>query len=69
MARRPPGNGGGGTQWSVRAGDRRREDVLWGDATPLPGSRRIAGKVACYDERVDVTVDGVRQERPRSPFA
>lgn len=55
--------------WSVRTGDRRHEDLVWCYATPLPESQRIAGKVAFYDEKVDVTIDGVRQDRPRSPFA
>ncbi|HEX9993123.1 MAG TPA: DUF427 domain-containing protein [Acidimicrobiales bacterium] len=60
---------GEASYWSVRVGDTVHEDVVWGYPAPLPESLRIAGKVAFYDEKVDVTIDGVRQERPRSPFA
>lgn len=60
---------GEASYWSVRLGDRVVDDIVWGYATPLPESQKIAGRLAFYDEKVDVTIDGVRQERPRSPFA
>jgi len=44
------------------------EDLAWIYRYPLPESQKIAGLVAFYDERVDVHLDGVRQERPRSRF-
>ena len=31
--------------------------------------QKIAGLVAFYDEKVDVHVDGVLQERPRTKFS
>ena len=37
--------------------------------TPLPESQQIAGLVAFYDEKVDIYVDGVLQERPSTKFA
>jgi uncharacterized protein (DUF427 family) len=55
--------------WSVRVGDTLHPDLAWSYPTPLPESQKIAGLVACYDEQVDVLLDGVRQERPRSPFS
>jgi uncharacterized protein (DUF427 family) len=55
--------------WSVRAPDGVHEDVAWSYRTPLPESQKVAGLVAFLDERVDVTVDGVPQERPRTKFA
>ena len=54
--------------WSVRLGDSRHEDVCWSYPAPLPESQKITGLIAFYDERVDVFVDGVRQQRPRTPF-
>ena len=38
---------------------------------PCPSEilRSVAGRVAFYNELVDITVDGVRQERPESPFS
>jgi uncharacterized protein (DUF427 family) len=55
--------------WSVRAGDTVHEDFVWSYPTPLPESERIAGLVAFYNEKVDLYVDGVRQERPRTKFS
>jgi uncharacterized protein (DUF427 family) len=52
--------------WSIRGG---AADIAWSYATPLPESTRIAGLVAFYDERVDLTVDGVPQSRPKTPFS
>ena len=53
--------------WSVRSGDTLHTDLAWSYRTP-PESQKIAGLIACYDEKVDVYVDGVLQERPRSRF-
>jgi uncharacterized protein (DUF427 family) len=55
--------------WSVRPGDEVREDLAWSYRTPLPESQKIAGLVAFYNEKVDIYVDGVRQERPRTKFS
>jgi uncharacterized protein (DUF427 family) len=46
--------------WSLQGND----DIAWSYPTPLRESVPIAGLVAFYDERVDVTIDGVRQTRP-----
>ena len=45
-----------------------KPDIAWIYRTPLPESQKIAGLVSFYDERVDIIVDGVPQERPRSRF-
>jgi uncharacterized protein (DUF427 family) len=55
--------------WSVRAGAVALDDVAWSYPDPLPEVAPIAGLLAFYDERVDVTVDGERQERPRTPWS
>jgi uncharacterized protein (DUF427 family) len=55
--------------WSVRAGEAVHPDLAWSYPAPLPESQKIAGLVAFYDERVDLDVDGVRRERPRTPFS
>jgi uncharacterized protein (DUF427 family) len=55
--------------WSVRVGDRTYENYAWSYPTPLPESQRIAGLIAFYDEKVDLFLDGVRQERPSTKFA
>jgi uncharacterized protein (DUF427 family) len=55
--------------WSVRAGGTLHPDLAWSYPTPLPESEKIAGLVCFYDEKVDVSLDGVPQDRPQSPFA
>jgi uncharacterized protein (DUF427 family) len=44
-------------------------DICWSYRAPLPESQKIAGLVAFFDERVDLFVDGVLQERPVTKFA
>jgi len=55
--------------WSVRVGDTVHDDLAWSYPTPLPESQKIAGLVAFYNEKVDIYVDGVPQERPRTKFS
>jgi uncharacterized protein (DUF427 family) len=55
--------------WSVEVDGIRHDDVVWTYKTPLLESVKIAGLACFYDERVDVVLDGVPQERPTSPFA
>jgi uncharacterized protein (DUF427 family) len=55
--------------WSLRVGETIRRDLAWSYRTPLPESQKIGGLVAFYDEKVDVYVDEVLQERPRTKFA
>ncbi|MFC9971452.1 DUF427 domain-containing protein [Spirillospora sp. NPDC127200] len=54
--------------WSIRAGGAVHKDLAWSYPAPLPESRGVEGLVAFYDEEVDVFVDGVLQERPRTKF-
>jgi len=44
-------------------------DVAWSYLEPLPDVGRLAGLVAFYDEKVDVTVDGVLRDKPSGPIA
>ncbi|KAG2416543.1 hypothetical protein HFD88_007758 [Aspergillus terreus] len=49
-----------------------REDktgLAWWYKTPLPESTEIRGHVAFYDEKVDVWVDGEKQEKPATKFS
>jgi uncharacterized protein (DUF427 family) len=45
------------------------ENVVWGYDAPLPESQKIAGLVAFYNEKVDLFVDEVLQERPKTKFS
>jgi uncharacterized protein (DUF427 family) len=42
---------------------------VWGYADPLPESERIAGMVCFYNEKVDIFLDEVLQERPKTKFS
>jgi uncharacterized protein (DUF427 family) len=54
---------------SVVVDGRTIEDIVWTYTDPLPEATPIAGRLAFYDERVDVELDGVMQERPESPWS
>lgn len=60
---------GTATYWSVRVGDVVHDDVAWTYREPIAECPRIAGLVAFFNEQVDLVVDGVRQERPQSPWS
>jgi len=55
--------------WSVEADDELVPDLVWSYPTPLPESIKIAGLVSFYNERVDLRVDGVLLDRPRTKFS
>lgn len=44
-------------------------DIAWTYDRPVPAVGPIAGRIAFYDEKVDVTIDGVRRDRPRTSFS
>jgi uncharacterized protein (DUF427 family) len=55
--------------WSVRIGEQLHPDLAWGYHYPLPAVAPIAGTVAFYNEKLDITVDGVKLDRPQTPFS
>lgn len=60
---------GTASYWSVHTGQAVHEDLVWIYRTPLPESQKIAGLACFYDEKVDVFIDGERQQRPRTHFS
>ena len=54
--------------WSVRSGESLLADLAWSYDYPLPAVASIAGTVAFYNERVDISVDGQRLVRPSTHF-
>jgi uncharacterized protein (DUF427 family) len=54
---------------SVRAGDAFEEDVAWYYPEPTRDAERIAGRIAFFNERVDIEVDGELQERPTTQWS
>ncbi len=55
--------------WSVTIDGEEHKDVVWGYDTPLPESQKIAGMVSFYNEKVDIYVDEVLEERPKTKFS
>jgi uncharacterized protein (DUF427 family) len=55
--------------WSVRLGETLHEDLAWSYPAPLPESQKVAGLIAFYDEKLDIEIDGVLQERPTTKFS
>jgi uncharacterized protein (DUF427 family) len=55
--------------WSLDLNGRTVHDLAWSYETPREEAARTAGLVCFFDERVDVTVDGRPQPRPRTPWS
>jgi uncharacterized protein (DUF427 family) len=55
--------------WSVRLGDREFTDLAWAYDFPSRQLLPIAGLVAFYNEKVDISVNGERLERPNTHFS
>jgi uncharacterized protein (DUF427 family) len=55
--------------WSVRAGEEPLEDIVWSYPAPIPEAPKIENLLAFYNEKTDITVDGVVQERPATKWS
>lgn len=55
--------------WSARIGEQLHADLAWVYDFPVRQVAPIAGLIAFYNERVDMTVDGVLLERPTTHFS
>lgn len=54
--------------WSVRVGDTVHQDLAWAYNFPTRQLLPIAGLMAFYNEKVDITLDGVSLPRPKTHF-
>ncbi len=55
--------------WSITTSGETHEDVVWGYDSPLPESQLITGFVAFYNEKLDIYVDGILEEKPKTKFS
>ncbi|WP_433533202.1 DUF427 domain-containing protein [Micromonospora sp. CA-263727] len=55
--------------WSVRGNGAAHADLAWSYAFPTGALLPIAGLIAFYNEKVDLIVDGVRLDRPKTHFS
>ncbi|MDX6644145.1 MAG: hypothetical protein QOD76_2107 [Solirubrobacteraceae bacterium] len=57
------------TYRSVIAGGEREDALVWTYVDPIRAAAEIAGQLAFFNERVDLEVDGVPQERPQTQWS
>jgi uncharacterized protein (DUF427 family) len=55
--------------WSVRIAGETHPDLAWAYDFPTRQLLPIAGLIAFYNEKVDITVDGQRLQRPTTHFS
>jgi uncharacterized protein (DUF427 family) len=55
--------------WHVRLGDEVQDDLAWTYPDPEHDAPEIEGRIAFFDERVDVELDGVARERPATQWS
>ncbi len=55
--------------WHVRIGDSVQPDLVWSYVSPVRESAAITGLLCFYDEKLEITVDGIPQPRPTTPFS
>jgi len=55
--------------WSVRVGGTLVPDLAWSYPDPIPENPKIRDLLCFFNERVDLVVDGVVQERPVTPWS
>jgi uncharacterized protein (DUF427 family) len=55
--------------WSVDVGGRTVRDIAWSYETPRAEATALAGLVAFFDERTDVSLDGEMRPRPVTPWS
>ncbi|WP_370614059.1 DUF427 domain-containing protein [Mumia sp. Pv 4-285] len=60
---------GSAAYWSARVGGETHADLAWSYAEPRHDALPVRDLVAFFDERVDRVVDGVRVERPVTPWS
>jgi uncharacterized protein (DUF427 family) len=55
--------------WSVDVHGRTVGDIAWSYETPRAEAAQLAGLVAFFNERIDLSFDGEVEERPRTPWS
>jgi uncharacterized protein (DUF427 family) len=60
---------GDASYWTLRLGAKTYEDFVWGYPRPIPEIPKIENLLCFYNEKVDLYIDGVLQDKPVSPFS
>jgi uncharacterized protein (DUF427 family) len=60
---------GSASYWHVRAGGELHDDLAWTYANPQHDAEPVRDYISFFNERVDLDVDGARQERPQTQWS
>jgi uncharacterized protein (DUF427 family) len=60
---------GSAAYWHVRLGEQLLEDLVWSYPDPQHDAEPVRDRLCFFDERVDLEVDGVVRERPRTQWS
>jgi uncharacterized protein (DUF427 family) len=60
---------GSASYWHVRAAGQVVRDLVWCYRDPQHDAKPVADHFCFFNERVDLEVDGIRQERPRTQWS
>ncbi len=60
---------GSASYWHVRVGDRLVEDLVWAYPEPQHDAEPVRDLLCFFNERVDLELDGVPQERPKTQWS
>ena len=55
--------------WSIDVNGQHFEDVVWSYPAPIPEIPKIENLLAFYNEKVDIEIDGVAINRPKTPWS
>ncbi len=59
---------GDASYWTLELDGATHADIVWSYEDPIDSMTAIAGRLAFFDERVDVTIDGEVRERPQTQW-
>jgi len=60
---------GEATYWSAEVGDRVIEDLAWSYPAPLRDAADLVDLVCFFDEKTDLIINGMKRERPVTPWS
>ena len=60
---------GHASYWSARVGESVLADIAWSYQDPLHDAAPVRDLIAFFTERLDLTIDGVPQQRPSTPWS
>ena len=60
---------GSASYWHVRVGGKTVEDLVWSYAEPQHDAAQVRDLYSFFQEKLDLELDGERQERPQTQWS